>query len=203
MSVRVWLASRNAGKVREMKALLAPYLEVCPWQRGQPPLESGSSYLENALLKAQAVRAETLDWVLADDSGLEVEALDGRPGVHSARYAEEGASDRENRAKLLAEMAGFSGDARRARFVAVLVLLRLGYPALAVEGSCPGTIAAAEQGEGGFGYDPIFVPDELSVTFAAASDLEKAAVSHRGRAARQLLHELQLGGVFDPGSRAG
>lgn len=203
MSGRVWLASRNLGKVRELQALLAPELEVCPWQGGEAPLETGTTYLENALLKARAVRTKTLDWVLADDSGLEVEALGGRPGVHSARYAGEGASDQENRAKLLAEMAGLQGEARRARFVAVLVLLRVGHPALAVAGSCPGTIAAAEEGEGGFGYDPIFVSDELGVSFGAASEEEKAAVSHRGRAARRLLHELQRGGVFDPGSRAG
>lgn len=203
MSIRVWLASRNPGKVHELQSLLAPSLRIRPWDQGVAPEETGQSYLENAMIKAQAVRRQTLEWVLADDSGLEVAALGGQPGPRSARYAGDDASDGANRVKLLAEMAELEGEARRARFVAVLVLLRIGYPALAVEGSCEGRIALAEAGSRGFGYDPIFVSDQLGVTFATATEEQKAAVSHRARAARKLLQELERSGAFDPGPAAG
>ncbi|MHB1505135.1 MAG: RdgB/HAM1 family non-canonical purine NTP pyrophosphatase [Sulfobacillus sp.] len=202
MSVRVWVASRNAGKVAELQHLLGASFDLEAWPGRQLAEETGTSYLENALAKAEVVRDQTLDWVLADDSGLEVAALAGQPGVYSARYAGPAASDLENRTKLLAELSALPGASRLATFVAVLVLLRVGHGALAATGSCNGTIAEAERGVGGFGYDPLFISDELGITFAEATESAKAAVSHRGRAARRLMAELQRSGGFDPRSDA-
>lgn len=196
--MRVWVASRNPGKVAELQALLGAGLDLAPWTGAHLAEEIGATYLENAMAKAEAVRAQTLDWVLADDSGLEVVALGGRPGIHSARYAGLTATDGENRARLLGELEGVPAGERQATFVAVLVLLRVGHGALAATGSASGTIAETERGQGGFGYDPLFISDELGITFAEATASEKAAVSHRGRAARRLLAELGRSGGFDP-----
>jgi XTP/dITP diphosphohydrolase len=183
------LASRNAHKLRELEALLAPHrLEALPADVELPP-ESGKTFAENALLKAAAAARETGRVSVADDSGIAVTALDGGPGIHSARFAGERASDEENLAKLLREV----GDAtdRRAAYVCALALVEPDGELKVFEARCEGRLTESPRGSGGFGYDPIFVPDEYSDaparTMAELSPAEKDAISHRGRAAARLL----------------
>jgi XTP/dITP diphosphohydrolase len=157
--------------------------------------ETGETFEENALLKARA-HAALLDLpVLADDSGLTVEALGGRPGVISARYAGEPCDDRANNLKVLAEMRGV-GD-RRAAFVCVLALVAPDGLEMVVHGRCEGRIADEERGRNGFGYDAIFYRDDLGCTFGEASPAEKNARSHRAAAVRELLTRLALVGEGD------
>jgi XTP/dITP diphosphohydrolase len=187
--VRLVLASRNPHKLRELEPLLEPHeLEALPAEVELPP-ETGETFAENALLKARAAAAATRKPALADDSGIEAAALGGRPGVRSARYAGEHASDEENLAKLLREVPD-DGD-RRVAYVCALAYVD-GDDELLVEGRCEGTLATGPRGSGGFGYDPAFVPaDENSGrTMAELSPEEKDAISHRGRAARALLERL-------------
>jgi XTP/dITP diphosphohydrolase len=178
------LATRNDHKVRELDALLAPTgVDALPDDVTLPP-ETGETFAENALGKARAAAAATGRAAIADDSGIEAAALDGRPGVRSARYAGEDATDAENLAKLLREAPAGSGLA----YVCALAYVD---PAAGVErvfeGRCTGTLAAEPRGDGGFGYDPAFVPDEHpDRTMAELTPEEKAAISHRGRAAREL-----------------
>jgi len=191
--VRYVVATRNRHKLAELERLLAPLkLELLPDHVALPP-ETGATFRDNALLKARTAAAALDRPVLADDSGLCVAALGGRPGVRSARYAGEGASDRANLEKLVREMSGRAD--RRAAFVCVLALVdpREGRE-LVVEGRCEGVLADAPRGEGGFGYDPLFVPDDLGDgrTMAELEPGEKNAISHRGRAAQALLRELGL-----------
>ena len=182
------IASGNPGKVREFAALLAELpLEVLP----QPPdlevEETGTTFAANAQLKAEAVARATGCWALADDSGLAVEALDGAPGVFSARYAP---TDAERIARLLAELEAASN--RRAAFVAALALADpQGVVQLAVEGRCEGLITEAPRGEGGFGYDPVFLVPELGLTFAEMDKATKARIGHRGRAFAALEPQLR------------
>jgi XTP/dITP diphosphohydrolase len=193
--LHVVLATGNAGKAREFDRLLEPALCVGALPRGVTlPAETGRTFYENARLKAQAVFAaiEGRSAVLADDSGLEVGVLGGRPGLQSARFAGARASDGENVAKLLSEMKG--SDDRRARFVCSLVLLLPGEPGcketareVAVAGYSEGVVTRAPRGTDGFGYDPIFQPDGWKRTLAEATPPEKDRVSHRGAAARALL----------------
>ncbi len=192
------LASSNANKAREFEALLAGiHIEPMPAGFVLPP-ETGDSFYENASLKARAVheqfaregRASGVPWVMADDSGIEVAALGGAPGIYSSRYAGEEATDEDNLRKLLRELEG-AGD-RRARFVCVIVCIDPRGGEIRAEGVFPGSITGAPRGESGFGYDPIFVPDGYSLTVAELSAEEKNRISHRARAARCLLE--QLGG---------
>ena len=181
------LASRNAHKLRELGALIAPHaLEPLPAGVELPP-ELGTNYTENALGKARAAAAATGAAALGDDSGIEAAGLGGRPGIHSARFAGEGASDEQILAKLLAEES--AADDARAEYVCVLALVLADGTELAVEGRCRGRRTQAARGAGGFGYDPAFVPDEPGDgrTMAELSPAEKDAVSHRGRAARALV----------------
>jgi XTP/dITP diphosphohydrolase len=183
------LASRNAHKLRELEALLAPHrLEALPADVELPP-ESGKTFAENALLKAAAAARETGRPSVADDSGIAVTALDGGPGIHSARFAGERASDEENLAKLLRELE--SAADRRAAYVCALALVEPGGERKVFEARCEGRLTESPRGSGGFGYDPIFVPDEYSDaparTMAELSPEEKDAISHRGRAAARLL----------------
>jgi XTP/dITP diphosphohydrolase len=183
------IATGNAGKVREFAALLADLpLQVRPQPEGLEVEETGTTFAENARLKAQTVALACGCWALADDSGLAVDALGGAPGVFSARYA---ASDAARIARLLAELA--AADARRqaqglppdrhARFSAALALADpSGTLRLEVEGHCPGVILEAPRGEGGFGYDPVFLVPELNLSFAEMDKATKARVGHRGRA---------------------
>jgi XTP/dITP diphosphohydrolase len=188
--VRLVLATRNPHKVRELAGLLAPHEVVAlPGDVALPP-EEGETFAANALAKARAAAAATGARSVADDSGIEVAALGGAPGVRSARYAGEGASDADNLAKLLR-------DAPAGGRLAYVCALAVVDPATGaeevVEGRCTGRLAAEPRGEGGFGYDPAFLPDDVpdGRTMAELSQPEKDAISHRGRAAARLLVWLQ------------
>ena len=198
---RLVLASANEGKLRELTALLAPFSLTLLPQRAlgiASVAETGHSFLDNALLKARhAAQAAALP-ALADDSGLEVDALGGRPGVHSARFAGEAAGEADNVARLLAELAGVPAAQRAARYQCVIVLVRSGEdPApLIARGSWEGRIASQARGGGGFGYDPVFVPAGGSRTAAELSPEEKNAVSHRARALEGLVAMLRKDGYI-------
>jgi XTP/dITP diphosphohydrolase len=182
---RVVIASKNPDKIREVEAMLAsldPPFEVV---RGLdwPDIEETEDTLEgNALLKAAAVAAATGITAVADDTGLEVDALDGAPGVHTARYAGPDAGYEENLAKLLADLEGV-GD-RTARFRTAIALVESGVEPVVVEGVMEGEIAHSPRGENGFGYDPVFLVGDL--TYAEMTDEEKNAISHRAQALRAL-----------------
>jgi len=198
---RAVLASANRGKLRELAALLAPLsLElVSQGSLGiEPPAETGGTFLENALSKARHAAQHAQLPALADDSGLEVDALGGRPGVRSARFAHEGASDEENLRHLLAELAGVPAARRQARYRCVIVFVRSAQDAqpLIARGSWEGRIATAPRGHGGFGYDPVFVPTGSWRTAAELSAAEKNAVSHRGQALRALVAMLGQAGYI-------
>jgi XTP/dITP diphosphohydrolase len=185
---RLVLATGNGGKVAELTALVAEWgpVEVRSLADVPPmalPEETGASYEENASLKARAVAAATNLPALADDSGLEVDALGGAPGVRSARY---GAGDGERIERLLAALAGRRGAERAARFRCVVSLAWPDGRVVSAAGACEGAITEAPEGQGGFGYDPIFRSAELGRTFAVAASEEKARVSHRARAMRAL-----------------
>jgi XTP/dITP diphosphohydrolase len=180
----VVLCSRNRHKARELERLL-PGWTIEPLDRDDYPPETGATYYENAALKARFGREHADGWVLAEDSGLEVDALGGRPGVLSARYASEGAPAV---AKLLAELEGVEG--RAARYASELVLLAPDGRELRGTGTLEGRIAHEPAGSEGFGYDPIFTPEGEDRTVAELGDDWKAEHSHRARAARSLLRAL-------------
>jgi len=188
--VNVVLATGNPGKARELGALLGDRVHVDPLPAGFAVEEIGTTFFQNALIKARAARAITPDdvLVLADDSGLAVAALDGRPGVVSARYAGPDATDADNCARLLEELAGTID--RRAAFVCVLVALTADDTMIVACGTCSGAIADSPRGDGGFGYDPLFVPDGRTQAMAELTAEQKNAISHRGRAVRRLAHAL-------------
>jgi XTP/dITP diphosphohydrolase len=189
--MKLVLATRNAHKVREFDALLAPHrVERLPDEVELPP-ETGTTFAENALTKARTAAAALGEPAIADDSGIESAALGGAPGVYSARFAGEGATDQENLDKLLAEAPAGSPLA----YVCVIAFVDSGGTEHLVEGRCTGTLAAVPRGDGGFGYDPAFIPDDRDDgrTMAELSPSEKDAISHRGRAARELLAWLQRG----------
>jgi XTP/dITP diphosphohydrolase len=178
------LCSRNAHKARELEELL-PGWSLTPLDRDDYPPETGETYFDNATIKARFGRRHAPGWVLAEDSGLEVAALGGRPGVLSARYAPEGAPAV---AKLLGELDGV--EERSARYVSELVLIAPDGYELRGTGTLEGRIASAPAGSEGFGYDPIFVPDGEERTVAELGDEWKARHSHRARAAQALLAAL-------------
>ncbi|MEM8620320.1 MAG: RdgB/HAM1 family non-canonical purine NTP pyrophosphatase [Actinomycetota bacterium] len=191
--MRLVCASANPDKVAEIQAILGDAIELAPRPAEVPDVvEDADTLLGNARLKAAAIGAATGEPAVADDTGLEVEALDGAPGVYSARYAGEGCTYADNVAKLLAELGDHADRAARFRTVAIVV-----WPdgsETAVEGECRGRISRAPTGDGGFGYDPIFVPDDGDGrTFAELNAAEKHSVSHRGRAFRALLDALLSG----------
>ena len=183
-------ASANPDKVAEIQRLLDGVVELLPRPSHVPDVvEDAGSLLGNARLKAAALCAATGMPAVADDTGLEVDALDGAPGVDAAHYAGEGCTYAENRSKLLAEMAGVSD--RRAAFKTVAIVVWPDGSELHVEGVCPGVITTDERGEVGFGYDSVFQPDEGGgATFAEMGVEAKNAISHRGRAFRALLDAL-------------
>jgi len=206
---RIVLATRNEGKARELSALLHGVARSVESLAAHPgvslPPEVGSTYQENALAKARAVNHALGVPALGDDSGLEVDALHGAPGLHSARYAgadaragadtKAGMSGRSSDAakieRLLRELAGVPEERRTARFRCALVLVRGPGDEVAVEGVCEGRILDAPSGEGGFGFDPVFLPEGQSRSFADLPPDVKNAISHRARAARAFL--LRLG----------
>jgi len=184
-------ASANPDKVAEIQTLLAGSVELLPRPPEVPDVvEDADTLVGNARLKAAAIVAATGLPAVADDTGLEVEALGGGPGVYTARYAGEGCSYADNRHKMLAELNGIVD--RSAAFKTVAMIVWPDGSELAVEGLCPGAISTEEHGDVGFGYDSIFQPDEgQGLTFAEMSADAKHAISHRGRAFRQLLSELE------------
>jgi XTP/dITP diphosphohydrolase len=192
----VVLATGNAGKLREMRAILAPLqVEVVPLtdftSRGVD--ETGTTFAANALLKARfAARVAGLP-AIADDSGLEVEALGGAPGVYSARYAGEGAGDAANNARLLAALDGVPAEERGARYRCAMAYVRTADDTapLVCEASWEGRIATAPSGNGGFGYDPLFQVAGGSRTAAEMDAADKNRVSHRGQALRALVAALR------------
>jgi XTP/dITP diphosphohydrolase len=202
--LRVILASSNAGKLNELAALLAPFgFELAP-QRDlgiESPPETGTTFVENALIKARHAAGRGLA-AIADDSGIEVDALDGAPGVHSARFAGEHATDAQNLEKLLQALAEVPLARRGARYRCVIAFVRGPDDAapLIAQGSWEGHIARRARGTGGFGYDPIFVPSGSARSAAQLSATEKNAVSHRALALRALLAQLHLGTALGAGT---
>lgn len=194
---RIVLATANPGKTAELVALLDGLVAVVPRPADLPDVdETADTLVGNARLKAQAIVDATGEVALADDTGLEVDALGGRPGVRSARYAGEDGDSERNIVRLLNELADVESDARTARFRTVLVLLAPDGSELVVEGVVDGVITTRRQGGDGFGYDPVFVPgDGDGRTFAELARDEKAAISHRGRAIRALVASLADGGT--------
>jgi XTP/dITP diphosphohydrolase len=190
------LATRNPHKLRELReALPGVEIEPLPDEVELPP-ETGETFAENALGKARAAQRATGRTAIADDSGIAAYGLAGRPGVRSARYAGEEASDEENLAKLLREVG--EGDDRRVAYVCSIALVTDDGEERLFEGRCEGTLATEPRGSGGFGYDPAFVPDDTGPgdrrTMAELPPKEKHAISHRGRAARRLAAHLGVQG---------
>jgi XTP/dITP diphosphohydrolase len=181
---RVVLATANPGKIAELGPLVAGWgvvdvISLDAFPGVELPEEGDESYAANAVAKARAVAAATALPALGDDSGLEVDALGGAPGVRSARWAP---TDGERVAKLLDALGDAAGAGRRARFRCAAALVWPDGRTITAEGECVGRIAGAPSGTGGFGYDPVFVPDGLATTFAAASPEVKQRLSHRARA---------------------
>ena len=187
------LATRNPGKISEIKALL-PGVRVAPAASfaGCPePEEAGCTFDENALIKARSVSKYTGRTALADDSGLEVDALDGAPGVHSARYAGTNATDQDNIRRLLDALDGISDADRTARFRCVVAIVAPDGRNWTAEGACEGRILQAPRGDAGFGYDPLFVPAGYENTFAELDAGVKNRISHRARALRRIASVLK------------
>lgn len=195
MTRQVVLASGNAGKLRELSELLeGSGFKVIPQSDMNAPeaVEDGLSFVENALIKARNACRHTALPAIADDSGLEVYALDGRPGIHSARFAGAGAGDRENTARLLGELRNVPESRRGARFVCVLVYLRHAQDPVPVicTGTWDGAILDEPRGDNGFGYDPVFRPEGMDSSAAQLTAAQKNAVSHRARALACLREQL-------------
>lgn len=181
------LGTRNPGKVIEIKSILADsgwsFTSLQDFSDVGEAAENFTTFAENAIAKARFYASATGLCALADDSGLEVAALGGAPGVFSARYAGENATDADRRALLLSELTKTADADRRARFVAVVAIAHPNGEVLNVsEGICEGTITHAPRGTNGFGYDPLFIPDSYSQTFAELPDTIKNLISHRARA---------------------
>lgn len=199
-------ASNNAGKLKELRRILERMGHEVKSLRDLgidlDPEETGTTFAENARIKAEAFCQASGLPTVADDSGLCVDALNGAPGVYSARYAGHHGDDAANNAKLLHEMQDVPADKRAARFVSAVCFLLPDGRELLVEGECPGTVAFTETGTNGFGYDPLFVPDRVGLpdgttaentahrSYAELADAEKDAISHRGRAMEKLGAEL-------------
>ncbi len=190
MNKTLLVSTRNAHKVAEIREILGSAFEVLDLSTiavvGEVE-ETGLTFEENATLKALAVSGQFDGWVIADDSGLEVDALDGGPGVWSARFSGPGATDASNRALLLEKLEGVRGKERSARFRCVIVLARAVRKFAAFSGSVEGVVINQEKGAGGFGYDPLFVPEGHCETFAQLGADVKNALSHRARALANLL----------------
>jgi non-canonical purine NTP pyrophosphatase (RdgB/HAM1 family) len=193
---RLAIASRNAHKLRELERICSdwPVEWVTVETHGADAFpdveETGETYLENALLKAKAVAEALALPALADDSGIEVDALGGKPGPRSARFAGDGASDERNLDALLAALRGVPGAGRTARYRCVAAIAWPEEETLYAEGVCDGSLISRRRGSGGFGYDPIFVPAGWDETMAELTPEQKDRISHRGRAFRALRERL-------------
>ncbi|MCK8516861.1 RdgB/HAM1 family non-canonical purine NTP pyrophosphatase [Methylonatrum kenyense] len=196
--MRIVFASNNAGKTEEVAAMLRPLgLALLPQSHFHVPEveETGLSFVENALIKARNACRHTGLPAIGDDSGLEVDALDGEPGIYSSRYAGESATDRDNNTLLLAELAGVPEQERTARFQCVMALLRHADDPTPIicQGTWEGRILTAPDGSGGFGYDPLFYIQAEGCSAARLNPDNKNRLSHRGQALRQLLERLRPG----------
>jgi len=201
MTLRIVLATSNKAKLRELEGLLAPWqVSVLPQSFFTPESveETGLTFVENAILKARHAAAKSGLPAVADDSGIEVDALHGRPGIYSARYAGPGASDEDNLQRLLFEMQDVPEGRRTARYRCALVCMRFeSDPAPVVcQASWEGTILRSPRGSGGFGYDPVFRVAGLELTAAELPADEKNRLSHRGKALRMLVQELESSGLM-------
>jgi XTP/dITP diphosphohydrolase len=190
---RLALASRNQGKVREILAICRdwPVEWLTADERWPQVDETGATYLENAVLKARAVAETVGEAAVADDSGIEVDALGGAPGLRSARFAGEGAGEEANLRALLKAISGVPASGRTARYRCIAALAWPGGAEMWAEGTCEGLLGTRPRGAGGFGYDPIFVPAGWDRTMAELPPEEKDRISHRGRAFRALAELLR------------
>ena len=184
-------ASSNAHKIKEIQSIMSKFgvKVVSRKEAGVPEFEieeDGETFEENSLKKAEAIMKATGKLTVADDSGLMVDYLGGAPGVYSARFAGEECDDEKNNEKLLKHLEGLPAEDRKAKFVSVITLMFPDRNTIVARGECPGRIIETPTGENGFGYDPLFVPDGLSKTFAQLSDKEKNSISHRARALEKL-----------------
>ena len=199
------LASQNKNKLKEFNGMLEKHdLKVIPRDETELPKddveENGTTFEENSLIKAQAIRDMIVDGgytqymdspVLADDSGLMVDALDGAPGVYSARYSENDPQYEDNNDKLLGELSGLPYEKRTACFVTVITMIYPDGSTIVARGECHGHIADSKRGDGGFGYDPVFIPDGYDQSFAELGTDFKNTISHRARALESLEQQLQ------------
>ena len=195
MAEKIVLATHNVGKIREFKSILEPlgYEAVSVHDviaDITEPEETGTTFAENALLKATYYMKATGLPCLADDSGIAADALGGRPGVYSARYAGPDCDDEANNQKLIRDLAPYTGDDRKGYYACVVALVWPDGRSLTGKGTCDGIIRDFYQGEGGFGYDPLFYLPEFGKTMAELSMEEKNQISHRGRALRDLLSKI-------------
>ena len=197
MNFELILATNNQHKLKEVRQILAPHkitvyglndLNLKP----EDVEENADNYQGNALIKAESVQKLTTMPIIADDSGLEIEAMDNKPGLKSARFASENGGHEKAIAKILDYLK--DKDSRKARFVCDIILLNVEDKPLLFEGIANGKIADKPFGEGGFGYDPIFIPEEFDKTYAELKDEEKNKVSHRGKALKKLLTYLKITG---------
>jgi len=188
------VATQNKGKIAEIVLALSPLpVKVLALSEFGPipeAVENGASFMENALLKARHYARFTNKACLADDSGLEVDALQGAPGIHSARFAGEAADDTANNQKLLAELTNIKAEERTARFRCVLAFVDTDESTQTADGVCEGRILEEMRGVGGFGYDPLFYVLELNKTMGELSKQEKNSISHRGQALRSMASKL-------------
>jgi len=191
---QIIIATKNKGKAKDFEALFNPHgyqvLTLHDVADHMDVEETGTTFEENALLKARALAEYLQAIVIADDSGLEIDALDGRPGVYSARYAGEEKSDEANMQKVLEELQGVPESERTARFVCAIAVASPSIEPFTVRGTCEGVIATERRGTNGFGYDPIFFVPSEGKMMAELSPEEKGAISHRGNALKQLSSRL-------------
>lgn len=191
---QVIIATKNKGKAKDFEAIFNPYgyqvLTLHDVADDMDIEETGTTFEENAILKAEALSQRLQTFVLADDSGLAIDALNGAPGVYSARYAGEEKSDEANMERVLAELTGVSDDKRTARFCCAIALAGPGMETKTAFGTCEGIIAHDKKGSHGFGYDPIFFVPSHGKMMAELQPSEKAAISHRGNAIKKIEAEL-------------
>lgn len=194
--MEIVIATKNTGKVKELADILADLpinlRSLNDFENISEPEETGADFVENAVLKAREYALQTGRWALADDSGLEVEALNNAPGVFSARYAGKNATNEQRIDKLLGELNKIEDENRAARFVCAMAIADdKGEIRYIAEGICAGKITNAPQGSNGFGYDPVFVPEGFSETFGELSDEVKREISHRARASAKIIAYLR------------
>ncbi|MFD1065412.1 XTP/dITP diphosphatase [Oceanobacillus locisalsi] len=194
---KIIIATKNKGKAKEFRAFFDPYdieaVSLLDLEEEIPDIEeTGESFVENAAIKAEQIANHFQQPALADDSGLIIDSLEGRPGIYSARYAGEPTDDQANIDKILEEMKEVPENERTARFICVLAIARPGEETMFVTGYCEGHIQLTQSGENGFGYDPVFVPEGYEQTMAELDPDEKNQISHRKMAINQLESKIDL-----------